>query len=264
MRKVWVGLGLVGTILVAALPVSGQPTFDSVVGAGAAGFCTFEVEAQSGPNGESPQGFVSFDCAIGPIEGNVTQLCVSGNEGIVSGQVVSGPYSGSGYNFYVRDNGQLPERADALRLELLGYIPSSCPEFNLISPAGVSAGDVIVTDGIQNVIEVAIDFKPGNDSNTINPRNQGKIVVAILSNDGFDAAMTNPDTVTFGATGKEAAPVWRAMTDVDGDGHLDLALRFNTEDTGIQCGDTAAFLSGETYDGEAIEGFDFLRTVGCR
>lgn len=41
------------------------------------------------------------------------------------------------------------------------------------------------------------------------------------------------------------------IEDVDGDGDLDLALHFRTQDTGIECGDTPASLAGETFSGQA-------------
>jgi hypothetical protein len=41
-------------------------------------------------------------------------------------------------------------------------------------------------------------------------------------------------------------------------------LLFKIRKTGIECGDTSASLSGTTFDGEAIQGTDGIRTVGCR
>ena len=88
--------------------------------------------------------------------------------------------------------------------------------------------------------------------------------VAILSTETFDATTVDPTTVRFGATGTEAAPRHLARNDVNGDGRPDLILRFRLGDTGIECGDTEAFLTGETFDGQAIEGSDAIKTVGCR
>jgi hypothetical protein len=36
-----------------------------------------------------------------------------------------------------------------------------------------------------------------------------------------------------------------------------------TQDTGIQCGDTEASLTGQTYGGQDITGTDAIQTVGC-
>lgn len=114
------------------------------------------------------------------------------------------------------------------------------------------------------ITTVAIDVKPGSYPNAINPRSKGKIPVAILTTPTFDAATVNPATVRFGRTGVEAAPVHSALQDVDGDGDTDLILHFNTQDTGIICGDTAAFLTGETSSGQALQGSDSIQTVGCK
>jgi hypothetical protein len=54
------------------------------------------------------------------------------------------------------------------------------------------------------------------------------------------------------------------LEDVNGDGDPDLMLHFNTVDTGIQCGQTLVSLTGTTIDGLSIEGFDAIKTVGCK
>ena len=106
---------------------------------------------------------------------------------------------------------------------------------------------------------ISIDIRSG-----INPRSKGKIPVAILTTDTFDATTVDPSTVLFGATGTEAAPVHFALEDVDGDGDIDLILHFNTRDTGIACGDSSASLTGETFNGQEISGADSIKTVGCK
>ena len=113
-------------------------------------------------------------------------------------------------------------------------------------------------------IAVKIDIKPGSFRNSINPKSKGKIPVAILTTDSFDATTVDPTTVLFGRTGTEAAPVHFALEDVDGDGNTDMILHFKTQKTGIRCGDTSASLTGNTVSGQAIERSDSIRTVGCK
>src|SRR5437867_4787891 len=107
-------------------------------------------------------------------------------------------------------------------------------------------------------------IKPGTFPNSINPRGKGVIPVAILTTDTFDATTIDPTTVRFGSNGTEAAPVQSSLEDVDGDGDTDMILHFKTQDTGIVCGDTSASLTGETFGGQAIEGSDSIKTVGCK
>lgn len=112
-------------------------------------------------------------------------------------------------------------------------------------------------------VAVAIDIKPGSDPNSINPRSKGVIPVAILTTDSFDASTVDPSTVAFGPNGATEAHGQGHLEDVDGDGDLDLVLHFRTQETGIQCGDTEAILTGQTFGGQAIEGSDAVNTVGC-
>lgn len=120
-----------------------------------------------------------------------------------------------------------------------------------------------ILECVSAVIPVGIDIKPGSDPNSINPKSKGKIPVAILTSDEFQANTVDPSTVRFGPSGAKA--VNKAGTeDVDKDGDLDLVLHFNSQETGIQCGDPSAVLTGATNSGQAIQGEDAIRTVGCK
>ena len=111
---------------------------------------------------------------------------------------------------------------------------------------------------------VATDIKPGSDPNSINLKSKGKIPVAILTTGDFDAQLVDPSTVQFGpGAATESHNRWH-VKDVDEDGDLDLLFHFNTQDTGIQCGDTEATLTGMTFSGEPFTGTDAIRIVKCR
>jgi hypothetical protein len=111
---------------------------------------------------------------------------------------------------------------------------------------------------------VRIDIRPGSFPNRINLRSRGVIPVAILTTDTFDATTVEPVMVRLGRIGTEAALVQSTLRDVDRDGDTDLILAFRARQTGIQCGDTSAILTGRTFDGQAIEGSDSIETAGCR
>jgi hypothetical protein len=111
---------------------------------------------------------------------------------------------------------------------------------------------------------VSVDIRPKRDANRINPNSTNNINVAIFSANGFDATAVDANTVRFGATGTEAAPIQGAIRDVDGDGQFDMVLRFAIPHTGIVCGSTFASLTGQTSQGLSIMGASPIKTVQCK
>jgi hypothetical protein len=117
---------------------------------------------------------------------------------------------------------------------------------------------------VSSTVVVLIDIKPGNDENSINSRSNGQIPVAIITTGEFDALQVDPDSVLFGTSMTAKAHSQAHVEDVDNDGDMDLQLHFKTQETGIQCGDTEATLSGNTWGGTPISGTDSVNTVGCK
>lgn len=111
---------------------------------------------------------------------------------------------------------------------------------------------------------VIVDIKPGSGSNRVNLKSKGVISVAVLTTSTFDATTIDPLSVRFGPNGATAVQGRRHLADANGDGKLDLILHFDIQDTGIQCGDIFAYLTGETIGGQAITGFDLILTIGCK
>lgn len=124
-------------------------------------------------------------------------------------------------------------------------------------------GNYLVRQG-QTDIDVSIDVKPGSFPNSINPKSNGKIPVAIFSKPDFDApAAVDTTTLTFGATGNEQSLAFcdKGSEDVNGDGLLDLVCHFTTQLTGFTKGDTEGILRGKTITSTNIVGIDSVRIV---
>jgi hypothetical protein len=141
--------------------------------------------------------------------------------------------------------------------------------FSIDRPCPVQPADIRdftqSTDGPgRAAVQVTIDVKPGDLQPATNSVTRGRIAVAILTTELFDAASVDPSTVRFGVTGGEAAPIHAALDDVDRDGDADLVLHFDTQDAAIRCGDESVYLTGTTVDGQAIRGADLIRVVECR
>ena len=107
------------------------------------------------------------------------------------------------------------------------------------------------------VVEVTIDIKPGSDPNSINLKSKGVVPVAVLTTDDFDASTVDPVTVEFAG----ASPLRWVIEDVDGDGDVDLLFHFKTQDLDLDGDSTEATLTGDTTDGQPIQGTDTVNIV---
>ena len=115
-----------------------------------------------------------------------------------------------------------------------------------------------------SVSAVAMDIKPGDNPNMVNPRSRGVIPIAVLSTETFDASLIDVASLRFGATGKEAAAIRGVLDDVDADGDTDLLVFFSSQDSDIDCETLFTYISGVTMTGPAIAGTDSVAMVGCK
>ena len=115
-----------------------------------------------------------------------------------------------------------------------------------------------------SIVEIiTIDIKPRkNPKNVIDLKMDRELKVAIVGAETFDALQVDPATIKFGPI--EAGPVNYKVRDYNRDGFSDLILRFNLSETGIDCGDVEATLTGETYSGDAIQGSDSFTVERCQ
>lgn len=119
--------------------------------------------------------------------------------------------------------------------------------------------------GLDCVVPVDIDVKPGSNTNPVNLSSKGKLTVAILSSPDFDAAFIDESTVLFAGASvalRGKAAFMSGMEDVNGDGLIDLVLHFATQDLDPDSLDTGfGLLTGQTFDGTEIEGIDLVDLV---
>jgi hypothetical protein len=142
--------------------------------------------------------------------------------------------------------------------------PTACSETDQLGIPRVGTCDIGAVEFLPPPLLVFIDIRPHSDANQINPASSQRINVAIFSANGFRANSLDPNTVRFGPTGSEAIPVQVALRDLNKDGQSDMILRFRVDETGIGCGDTSAFIKGQTSSGLPIIGSTSFITVGCK
>ncbi len=113
------------------------------------------------------------------------------------------------------------------------------------------------------VKEVGIDIWPFVKPNIVVPGSNMTVLVAVKTSEDFDFSTIDPTTVKFGPDG---APAQKRVIglDVDRDGDRDVIFTFKMKQSGIECGDTEASLSGKTLIGESFQGTDSIVTLGCR
>jgi hypothetical protein len=121
-------------------PVSSAqvPTQDSVSGTGATGAVDFEIDARSGPSGESPSGQVTFHSGQTVLlSGPVTCLSVNANVAILNVLTTQiGPVG-----FEITDS----PAGDVIRAAPLG-LGAPCSPFGSAVTLQVTSGDVAVVD----------------------------------------------------------------------------------------------------------------------
>ena len=187
--------------------------------------------------------------------------------GVVTGTTL-GIYSPTGMNLSLSDSTRTAFSSDALPAT-----PPALASFDIrLLTIEFGAGRTITAQVTsltlveeETAIEVTVDLKPGSDDNPVNLTSRGKTPVAILTTSDFDAADVDVDTVMLGDPDLVAvAPVKSSLTDVDGDGDLDLLLHFETSDlaaTALDPDSTTVTLTGKTTGGLAISGSDSVKIV---
>lgn len=127
-------------------------------------------------------------------------------------------------------------------------------------------------DGMCKERPVRIDVRPGSDANELNLSAHGVLPVVVYSNELFDARSIDLDTVELaGAPIAVRGRRQRLMVseqDVDGDGFVDLVLKFDIDDLDPDAlADGEAWFTAWTLEGRKVAGFDHVelkRSAGRR
>jgi hypothetical protein len=121
--------------------------------------------------------------------------------------------------------------------------------------------DVVMHPGIPVVQQVAIDIKPGgNSDNEFSANSGGNIPIALISSETFDALSVDRATIRF--EGASLLGHWletdRGLNDVNNDKKMDLVLQFLIEEATLPTGTSEACLTGRTTSGVEIRGCDII------
>ena len=141
--------------------------------------------------------------------------------------------------------------------------PEDPPVDRSFAPFTRRARLAVNVTGVPEALEVPIDLKPEDETNAVNPNEEGVVAVAILTSPEFDATTVDPLSVQFGSGAAAEAHGKGHIEDVDGDGDLDMLLHFDVPASGILCGDTSVTLVGATLGGQNFQGSDSVTTIGC-
>lgn len=116
----------------------------------------------------------------------------------------------------------------------------------------------------EKIRNVSIDIKPGSFPNSINLGSEGNIPVAILSSSDFDATAVDVATILLSNASvivKRNGSYAAAAEDINGDGLPDLVVHVNTASLAVDGLADEAVLTGQTLDGQKIQGKDPIRVV---
>ena len=120
---------------------------------------------------------------------------------------------------------------------------------------------------ITRVETVQIDIQPGDTPNVINLSSGGLVSVAILHPRSSMRPVSRPapfasEMPRLQASGIAPRPSGTGhLSDVNGDGKVELVLHYEVQETGIDPGDLRACLTGLISDGAIAEGCDAIRTI---
>jgi hypothetical protein len=185
----------------------------------------------------------------------ITTIFENGSAVIVDAIGASGDFVIDSVGIYNRGIGAPRTFFGAISEILIYDYPMSMPEMENVG--SYLAAKYALSTAYPTAINVAIDIKPGDPRNRLNPRSKGVLPVAILSSQDFNVVDVRIDSVIFAA----ARPERFAYEDVNVDGLVDLVLHFRTQDVQLTSGSYEGTLTGELSGGGSIAGTDRISIV---
>ena len=128
--------------------------------------------------------------------------------------------------------------------------------------------DALVSGGLYDPTFVSVDVDPTRTPNVVDLQSSERLAVAIFSTNGFDATDIVPGSLRLaGASLRGEAPnpggVDAQTVDLDGDGRLDLLVKFRRDRLYFTALDVVADVWGQTRGGVAFTGSDVIQLVGA-
>jgi subtilisin-like proprotein convertase family protein len=130
---------------------------------------------------------------------------------------------------------------------------------------GLFVGLLSLPASASDAIQVAIDVQPGEAGNVVDRDAAGTVAVALFGSAELDVRSVDPASLRFAGAPivKDDAGETHRLEDVDGDGRVDLVVRFSTRQLRIDDTMKTAALEGSTREGVPLVGRDAIQTVAA-
>jgi predicted DsbA family dithiol-disulfide isomerase len=222
------------------------------------GLCGFQYGAAEGPVDWDGDGLTANTHATADLNQNdhLQQACGVTNQ-VLAGHTDWGPAPGQSIftmAFQCTPNGLADGASPSERAALSNQIGQGDQfAFNELSPEMAAAAHVLYPPR-----PVHIEITPGHANKIISPGRRGVFSVALLGSDDLDVREVEASSVNFhGAT-----PVRVEMSDINGDGKLDLVVSFDMASVRLHPQARKARLTGWLKNSQAFIGEDQITVIG--
>ena len=117
---------------------------------------------------------------------------------------------------------------------------------------------------LQTAVDVPLDIKLGSNDNPVNPKSKGMLPVTLFGTDLVDVSDIDLMTLVLNDVALASKPngsLFASFDDMDGDGLMDLAMKFRTQDLNLDSTFDELVLFGFLSDGTEIMGSDLIGIV---